>query len=203
MEMGASFGEWRRSASHVLSFSTSVLLFRGVAMQISLPFGYRCFVWKEKWRMFSVVPYPPSTSHTLTHPFAFALIFFFFLFFWSLPWTGLPRKEGKKQWKINREAQSDPVVSVRFPFQAFEEKHLSGGGMRPNCSQSLLILSVQSPHGAEGEGRGCCGWELQTPSFDLPSALMSFETCLVFIKPFGSAVQGHSLTNYQPPWYLY
>lgn len=39
-------------------------------------------------------------------------------------------------------------------FKAFEEKHLSGGGMRPNCSQSLLILPVQSPHRAEGEGGG-------------------------------------------------
>lgn len=136
---------------------------------------------------------PPLPPPPPSHPF-FLLHWFFF--FNILPWTGLPRKRGKKEWKINREAQSDPVVSVRFPFQAFEEKHLSGGGMRPNCSQSLLILSVQSPHGAEGEGRGCRGWELQTPSFDLSSALVSFETWLVFIKLFRSVAQGHSLTNY-------
>lgn len=196
MEMGASFGEWRRSTSHVLSFSTSVLLFRGVAMQISLPFGYRCFVRKEKWSCFgdrlSVVP--PSTPHPpppIPPPRSFFPVDFFFFKYFTLNWAAK-----KKEWKINREAQSDPVVSVRFPFQAFEEKHLSGGGMRPNCSQSLLILPVQSPHGVEGEGRGCRGWELQTPSFDLPSALMSFETWLVFIKPFRSAAQGHSLTNY-------
>lgn len=86
MEMGASFGEWRRSTSHVLSFSTSVLLFRGVAMQISLPFGYRCFVRKEKWSCFgdrlSVVP--PPTPHPPSHPLvlSFLLIFFFFLIFY-------------------------------------------------------------------------------------------------------------------------
>lgn len=91
---------------------------------------------------------------------------------------------------------------MRFFFKAFGGggKHLSGGGMRPNCSQSLLILPVQSPHRAEGGGRGCRGWEgVQTPSFDLLSALMSFESWLVFIKPVRSAVHGHSLTNYEPP----
>lgn len=82
-------------------------------------------------------------------------------------------------------------------FKAFEEKHLSGGGMRPNCSQSLLILPVQSPHRAEGEGGGAVvGGGVQTPSFDLLSVLMSFESWLVFIKPLRSTVQGHSLTNY-------
>ena len=131
------------------------------------------------------------------HPFfSFALIFFFFLYYYfTLNWAAKKKNE-KSGEKINREAQSDPVVSVRFPFQAFEEKHLSAGGMRPNCSQSLLILPVQSPHGAVGEGQGCRGWELQTPSFDLSSALVSFETWLVFIKLFRSAAQGHSLTNY-------
>lgn len=96
----------------------------------------------------------PSHSHPRRTPFfSFCIDFFFFfnIFFLEL---GCQEKEGKKEWKINREAQSDPVVSVRFPFQAFEEKHLSGGGMRPNCSQSLLILPVQSPRGAEGEGQG-------------------------------------------------
>lgn len=74
--------------------------------------------------------------------------------------------------------------------------------MRPNCSQSLLILPVQSPHGAgggTGGGGGDGGWELQTPSSDLLSAPVSFESWLVFIKPFRSAAQGRSLTNYQPP----
>lgn len=47
-----------------------------------------------------------------------------------------------------------------------------------------------------GEGGG---WELQTPSSDLLSAPVSFESWLVFIKPFRSAAQGRSLTNYQPP----
>lgn len=94
-------------------------------------------------------PTPTPAAHLFFFPFA--LIFFLNIFFLEL---GCQEKEGKKEWKINREAQSDPVVSVRFPFQAFEEKHLSGGGMRPNCSQSLLILPVQSPRGAEGEGQG-------------------------------------------------
>lgn len=109
------------------------------------------------WIGFSVVPYPPIPLHSHSHPrrtlffFPFALIFF--LIYFSLNWAAKKKRE-KRSKKINREAQSDPVVSVRFPFQAFEEKHLSGGGMRPNCSQSLLILPVQSPRGAEGEGQG-------------------------------------------------
>lgn len=117
--------------------------------------------WKKSgvvlWIAFSVVPYPPIPLHSHSHPrrtpffFSFCIDFFLNIFFLEL---GCQEKEGKKEWKINREAQSDPVVSVRFPFQAFEEKHLSGGGMRPNCSQSLLILPVQSPRGAEGEGQG-------------------------------------------------
>lgn len=175
-----------------------VLLFRRVAMQIYLPFGYQRFVRKEKWSCFadqlSVVPYtptPPKSPPPLPPLPVFLSCSFFKKIYFTLNWAAK-----KNEWKINREAQSDPVVSVRFPFQAFEEKHLSGGGMRPNCSQSLLILPVQSPHGVEAEGRGCCCWELQTPSVDLPSALMSFETWLVFIKPFRSAAQGHSLTNY-------
>lgn len=137
----------------------------------------------------------PHHHHPHSHPPSQRLVLSFLLIFKKIYFT-LNWAAKKKEWKINREAQSDPVVSVRFPFQAFEEKHLSGGGMRPNCSQSLLILPFQSPHGVEGEGRGCRGWELQTPSFDLPSALMSFETWLVFIKPFRSTAQGHSLTNY-------
>lgn len=162
MEMDASFGEWQRSASHVLSFSTSVLLFRGIAMQISLPFGYRCFVVEEKWSCFvdrffccavSTHPTPTPAPTPAAHLFFSLLHWFFFIYIFFLE-LGCQEKEGKKEWKINREAQSDPVVSVRFPFQAFEEKHLSGGGMRPNCSQSLLILPVQSPRGAEGEGQG-------------------------------------------------
>lgn len=83
-------------------------------MQISSPFGYWCFVRKEKWSCFvdqlSVVSYrffsPPSFFHAD-----------FFLNFFFLPWTGLPRKREKKEWKINREAQSDPVVSMRFSLK--------------------------------------------------------------------------------------
>lgn len=144
MEINASFGRrgtTERSTSHVLSFSTSVLLFRGFTMQISLPFGYWCFVRKEEWSCFvdqlSVALFPPLSFTQL-----------------SLPWTALPREGEKRERKINREAQSDPIVSVRFSFKAFEETHLSVGGMRPNCSQSLLILPVQSPHRAGGGGGG-------------------------------------------------
>lgn len=120
--------------------------------------------------------------------------FFFFFFYLELGCQeGWKKKKKKKKWKINREAQSDPIVSMRFfLLRHLRETHLSGGaGMRPNCSQSLLILPVQSPHWA-GEGRG---GGRQTPSFDLLSALASFESWLVFIKPFRSAVRGHSLTN--------
>lgn len=118
--------------------------------------------------------------------------FFFFFFYLEL---GCQEKEKKGVKNQQRGSIRSSSVYEVF-FKAFEEKHLSGGGMRPNCSQSLLILPVQSPHRAEGEGRGCRGWKLQTPSFDLLSALMSFESWLVFIKPFRSTVQGHSLTNY-------
>lgn len=110
MEINASF-RWRgmteRSTSHVLSFSTSVLLFRGVAMQNSLPFGFWCFVRKEEWSCFVD---QLSVAQYLFSPLSFTQLF--------LPWTGLPRKkEKKKEWKINREAQSDPIVSMRFSFK--------------------------------------------------------------------------------------
>lgn len=103
MEIGASFGEWRRSTSHILSFFTSVLLFRGVAMQISLPFGYQCFVGKVKWSCFadrlSVVPYTPHTHNSPPRPlFSFVLIFFFFVNIFYLE-LGCQEKEGKKEWK--------------------------------------------------------------------------------------------------------
>lgn len=136
--------EWQRSTSHVLSFSTSVLLFRGSAMQISLPFGYWCFVKEEKWSCFadqlSVVQYPP--------PLSFTQIFFFFTLNWA---AKKKRKKGLK--KKNQQRGSIRSSSVyEASFKAFEEKHLTGGGMRPNCSQSLLILPVQSPHRAGGGG---------------------------------------------------
>lgn len=124
-------------------------------------------------------------------------------FFSFLPWTGLPRKTEKKGVKKNLQRGSIRSNSVyEVFFKAFEEKHLSGGGMRPNCSQSLLILPVQSPCRARAGGRRGVprlGRGIQTPSFDPLSVLMSFESWLVFIKPFRSAVQGHYLTSYNPP----
>lgn len=75
-------------------------------------------------------------------------------FFPFLPWTGLPRKTEKKGVKKNLQRGSIRSNSVyEVFFKAFEEKHLSGGGMRPNCSQSLLILPVQSPCRARAGGR--------------------------------------------------
>lgn len=129
---------------------------------------------------------PPSFFHA---------DFFFFFFFYYLE-LGCQEKEKKGSGKNQQRGSIRSSSVYEVFFKAFEEKHLSGGGMRPNCSQSLLILPVQSPHRAEGGGRGCRGWKLQTPSFDLLSALMSFESWLVFIKPFRRTVQGHSLTNY-------
>lgn len=118
MEMGASLGEWRRSTSHVLSFSTSVLLFRGVAMQISLPFGYRCFVRKEKWSCFgdrlSVVPYPHH--HRLpflpSHPLVLSfLLFFFFLNIFYLE-LGCQEKGMKNQQRGSIRSSSVCEVSL-------------------------------------------------------------------------------------------
>ena len=160
MEINASFGRrgvTQRSTSHVLSFSTSVLLFRGFAMQISLPFGYWCFVRKEEWSCF--VDQLSVVRYLFFFFFFFPSFFrtaFFSLFLFTLNWAAKKKREKKKkkEWKINREAQSDPIVSMRFSLKHLRGKHLSGGGMRPNCSQSLLILPVQSPHRAEGGGEG-------------------------------------------------
>lgn len=115
------------------------------------------------------------------------------------------RKKGVKEKKINSEAQSDPVVSMRLPlkhFFFFRKKHLSGGGMRPNYSQSLLILPVQSPHGAEAGGDGGAGLAAGTRRhLALTFCLrpVSFESWLVFIKPVSEAQVPQFLTNYQPP----
>lgn len=203
MEMDASFGEWQRSASHVLSFSTSVLLFRGIAMQISLPFGYRCFVVKEKWSCFvdrffccavsthpTPLPLPPPP-----HPFffPFALIFFIYIFF---PWTGLPRKRGKKGVKNQQRGSIRPSSVCEVSLSSIWRK---ASEWRRNETKLFPVTfdpaSSKSPWSG-GRGTGWRGWELQTPSFDLSSALVSFETWLVFIKLFRSAAQGHSLTNY-------
>lgn len=77
---------------------------------------------------------------------------FFFLFFFTLNWAA--KKKGKKGVKNQQKGSIRSSSVYEVFFQAFEEKHLSGGGMRPNCSQSLLILPVQSPNRAEGEGGG-------------------------------------------------
>lgn len=77
-------------------------------------------------------------------------------FFSFLPWTGLPRKTEKKKELKKKNLQRGSIRSnsvYEVFFKAFEEKHLSGGGMRPNCSQSLLILPVQSPCRARAGGR--------------------------------------------------
>lgn len=75
--------------------------------------------------------------------------------FFTLNWAAKKkRKKGVKN-QQRGSIRSNSVYEVFF--KGFEEKHLSGGGMRPNCSQSLLILPVQSPHRAEGEGGGCRG----------------------------------------------
>lgn len=132
-------GEWQRGVLLMsFHFSTSVLLFRGFAMQISLPFGYWCFVKKEELFCGS----------------AFCSAFLFFLsrsfsFFFSYLEPSCQEKEEKK----NQQRGSIRSNSV---YEVFSLKHLRksiwvGRGMRPNCSQSLLILPVQSPHRAERE----------------------------------------------------
>lgn len=128
MEMEASFGEWQRSTSHVLSFSTSVLLFRGIAMQISLPFGYRCFVVKEKccfvdW--FSVVPYPPlplySHSHPYIHPTPFFLLNWFFLnIYFTLNWAA--KKKRKKGVKNQQRGSIRPSSVCEVSFSSIWRK---------------------------------------------------------------------------------
>lgn len=105
-------------------------------------------------------------------PLSFTLIFFSF----TLNWAAKKKRKKGVKYQHRGSIRSSRVYEVFF--KAFEKKHLSGGGMRPNCSQSLLILPVQSPNRPEGEGGegGGCGWELQTPSFDLLSVLTSFES---------------------------
>lgn len=194
MEMDASFGEWWRSTSHVLSFSTSVLVFRGIAMQISLPFGYRCFVVKEKWSCFadrfSVVSYPPLPLPP--HPtlfFSFALIFFYTYF--TLNWAAKKREKGvKNQQRGSIRPSSVCEVCLLSIWRKASEWRRNETKLLPVTFDPAISKSPW-----RREERGCRGWELQTPSSDLSSALVSFETWLVFIKLFRSAVQGHSLTN--------
>lgn len=73
----------------------------------------------------------------------------FFFFFFTL--NRAAKKDRKKKDLQRGSIRSNSVYEVFF--KAFEEKHLSGGGMRPNCSQSLLILPVQSPCRARAGGR--------------------------------------------------
>lgn len=79
-------------------------------------------------------------------PLSFTLIFFSF----TLNWAAKKKRKKGVKYQHRGSIRSSRVYEVFF--KAFEKKHLSGGGMRPNCSQSLLILPVQSPNRLEGEG---------------------------------------------------
>lgn len=171
-----------RSTSHVVSFSTSVLLFRGFAMQISLPFGYWCFVRKEE---------RSCTVDQLS-----VALFSLFLSRSFFPWTRLPRKREKKERKINREAQSDPIVSVRFSLKHLRKRIWVLEEWDQTVPSHFWSCQFKVPIEQRGKEGGAVVGEVQTPSFDLLSALVSFESWLVFIKLFRSTVQRHSLTNY-------
>lgn len=113
----------------------------------------------------SALPRRPSLTFTQIFPL------FFFIFALNRAAKKKRRKKGVKEGekkKINREAQSDPVVSMRHPL-----KHFFGGEEKASdwwrnetklFSQSLLILPVQSPQRsgwvggvAEGGGLGRLG----------------------------------------------
>lgn len=86
----------------------------------------------------------------LFFPYFFHTAFFFVFFYLEL---GCQERRGGRgeKWVKNQQTGSIRSNSVyEVFFKAFEETHPSGAGMRPNCSQSLLILPVQSPHWAVG-----------------------------------------------------
>lgn len=104
---------------------------------------------KEEWSCF-VDSFLQCAIFFSSPPFSLHS-FLFFLFF-TLNWAAKKdRKKGVKKNQQRGSIRSNSVYEVFF--KAFEEKHLSGGGMRPNCSQSLLILPVQSPCRARAGGR--------------------------------------------------
>lgn len=136
----------------------------------------------------------PSHSHPRRTPFFFLLHWFFLIYIF--PWTGLPRKRGKKGVKNQQRGSirlsSVCEVSLSSIWRKASEWWRNETKLFP---VTFDPASSKSPWSG-GRGTGWRGWELQTPSFDLSSALVSFETWLVFIKLFRSAAQGHSLTNY-------
>lgn len=190
MEIAASFGGrgmTERSTSHVLSFSTSVLLFRGSAMQISLPFGYWCFVREEEWSCSADQLSVALLSLLLSRSF--------------FPWTKLPRKREKSSEK-STEARSDPIVSVRFSLKhlrkriwVLEERDQTVPSHFWSCQFKVPIEQRRVVRWWWGAVVG----EAPTPSSDLLSALVSFESWLVFIKLSRSAVQRHSSADCESP----
>lgn len=104
---------------------------------------------KEEWSCF-VDSFLQCAIFFSSPPFSLHS-FLFFLFYLE---PGCQERQKKKELKKNLQRGSIRSNSVyEVFFKAFEEKHLSGGGMRPNCSQSLLILPVQSPCRARAGGR--------------------------------------------------
>lgn len=124
----------------------------------------------------SALPHRPSLTFTQIFPL------FFFIFALNRAAKKKRRKKGVKEGekKINREAQSDPVVSMRLPLKHFffflEEKASDWWRNETKLfSQSLLILPVQSPQRSGWVGGcrrvgGLGDWDSQTPSSDLLSA---------------------------------
>lgn len=145
-------GEWQRSTSHVLSFSTSVLLFRGFAMQISSPFGHWCFVRKEKWSCFvdqlSVVPYLFCFS-----PLFLSRRFLLLFFSTTLNWAA-KKKRKKGVEKINREAQSDPVVSMRFSLKHLRKSIWVAEEWDQTVPSHFWSCQFKVPIEQRGEGGG-------------------------------------------------
>lgn len=159
MEINASFGRrgmTERSTSHVLSFSTSVLLFRGFAMQISLPFGYWCFVKKKKSGVVLWIAFCSVLSFFL--PLLFLYTAFFFFLFYLEP--GCQERQKKKELKkIYREARSDPIVSMRFSLKHLRKSIWVAEEWDQTVPSHFWSCQFKVPveHG-RGEGGGCHGW---------------------------------------------